>query len=194
MAHRIECSVQAVLAKLLNVDKDKIRILTKIIRLLIIATKNGTAIDELRKDCEKAEKNTGLFLFEDNEFAKQTIDCLKYFMFSDNRTAGFNDDQIFDSNSARSALSLATNLVTRPPIEISAFACIVALSIMLLAMESSFFGKKFRPGQLKNIVDREDVKFCGAVVFRNCVIISSNSFSVSGRFRRYRLFFEWTDL
>ncbi|XP_058792910.1 SET and MYND domain-containing protein 4-like [Phymastichus coffea] len=154
MVHRLECPVHAVLAKLLNVDKDKIRILTKIIRLLLVATKNGTAMEELRKDCEKAEKNT------------------------DNRTAGFNDEQVFDSNSARSALSLATNLVTRPPMEISAFACVVSLSIILLATESNFFGKKFRPGQLKNIIDREDVKFCGAIIFRNCVIISSNSFSV----------------
>ena len=61
MAHRTECSILSVLATLLNVDKDKIRILTKIVRLLIAATEHGTAIDKLRKDLQIAEKNPGIY-------------------------------------------------------------------------------------------------------------------------------------
>ncbi|OXU31151.1 hypothetical protein TSAR_015980 [Trichomalopsis sarcophagae] len=152
--HEIECPIQTVLSKLLNLDKDKIRILTKIIRLLLVSTEYGTAIDKLRKDSLIAEKNP------------------------DNRTAGFTDDGVFESSSSRSALSLATNLAVRPLMEISAFACISALAIILLAKESKFFGKKYNPKQLKDVVNRNDVKYCASLVFRNCVIVSSNSFSV----------------
>ncbi|KAJ8670509.1 hypothetical protein QAD02_001768 [Eretmocerus hayati] len=154
MAHQIECSVNPVFSKLLSLDEDKIRMLTKIIRMLIICTKKGTKVEELRKDCQVAEKN------------------------QDNRTAGFTDNGTFDSKSARSALSLATNLTTRPFIDISAFACIAALAVVILAMETPFFGKKYRPKELKDIAERADVRFCGTMIFRNCVIVSSNSFSV----------------
>lgn len=57
--HKIECPVHAVMSKLLNVDVDKIKMFTKIIRLLIIATKSGSEIDELRQDTLVAEKNPG---------------------------------------------------------------------------------------------------------------------------------------
>lgn len=60
--HEVECSVQSVFSKLLNLDKDKIRILTKIIRLLLVATEYGTAIGKLRKDTQIAEKNSGIFI------------------------------------------------------------------------------------------------------------------------------------
>ncbi|CAB0029902.1 unnamed protein product [Trichogramma brassicae] len=115
LAHQLECPIHAVFSKLLNVDKDKIRILTKITRMLIIATESGQAIDELRKDCLEAEKNP------------------------DKRKQGFTDAGIFDSASARCALSLATNLPVRPPIEISAFSCISALAVILLALRTKFF-------------------------------------------------------
>ncbi|XP_011504410.1 PREDICTED: SET and MYND domain-containing protein 4-like [Ceratosolen solmsi marchali] len=155
MAHRIECPIHAVMSKLFNVDTDKIRMLTKIIRLLIIATKNGSAIDELRKDIQVAEQN------------------------SDKRTAGFTNDQMmFDGSSARCALSLATNLTTRPFPDISAFACISALATVLLATESEFFGKKYAFDELEHLAEQSDVKFCGTLVFRNCLIVSSNSFSI----------------
>lgn len=58
--HEIECPVQAVFSKLLNLDKDKIKILTKIIRLLLVSTEYGTAIEKLRKDSQIAEKNPGI--------------------------------------------------------------------------------------------------------------------------------------
>lgn len=57
--HKTECPVHAVMSKLLNVDADKIKMLTKIIRLLLVATKNGNAIEELRQDTLVAEKNSG---------------------------------------------------------------------------------------------------------------------------------------
>ncbi|XP_014203986.1 SET and MYND domain-containing protein 4-like [Copidosoma floridanum] len=154
LAHGTECPILAVLSKLLKLDKDKIRILTKIIRLLIIATKNGTAIDEVRRDAEIAEKNP------------------------DNRTAGFTDDGKFLGHETRCALSLSTNLDTRPLMEVSAFACISALAAVLLAVVTKFFGKKYEMDELREAVEKDDVKFCGTLIFRNCVIVSSNSYSV----------------
>ncbi|XP_023318394.1 SET and MYND domain-containing protein 4-like [Trichogramma pretiosum] len=156
LAHQLECPIHAVFSKLLNVDKDKIRILTKITRMLIIATKSGRAIDELRKDCLEAEKNP------------------------DKRKQGFTDAGIFDSASARCALSLATNLPVRPPIEISAFSCISALAVILLALRTKFFQDTTHTAeQLRDLAEKDDdMVFCAAIVFRSCVIISSNSFSV----------------
>ncbi|XP_046467829.1 SET and MYND domain-containing protein 4 isoform X3 [Neodiprion pinetum] len=59
-AHQIECRIISLLPNLLNVDEDKIRMLTKIMRLLIMVTQNGMLIDELRKDTEVAESNSEL--------------------------------------------------------------------------------------------------------------------------------------
>lgn len=98
--------------------------------------------------------------------------------FADNRTAGFTDEGILDSASARSALSLATNMTTRPLIGISAFACISSLAIMLLATQTNFFCKKYEVNQLKDIDKFPKIRFCGSLMFRACVIMSSNCFSV----------------
>ncbi|XP_046747207.1 SET and MYND domain-containing protein 4-like isoform X1 [Diprion similis] len=153
-AHQIECRIISLLPNLLNVDKDKIRMLTKIMRLLIVVTQNGMRIDELRKDTEVAESN------------------------SDSRTAGFTDDGKLDSFNSRSALSLATNMTTRPLIGISAFACISSLAVLLLAVETNFFKKKFTLAELKDISMYPDIPFCGAIMLRACVIMSSNCFSI----------------
>lgn len=59
MAHQIECPIMALVGNLLNVDKDKIRMLTKIIRFLIVITSKGKKFDELRVDMELAESNPG---------------------------------------------------------------------------------------------------------------------------------------
>ncbi|KOX78383.1 N-lysine methyltransferase SMYD2-A [Melipona quadrifasciata] len=123
MAHQIECPIMALVGNLLNVDKDKIRMLTKIIRFLIVVTSKGKNFNELRMDMEVAESNP------------------------DNRTAGFTDEGILDSTSARSALSLATNMTTRPLIGISAFACISALAALLLATQTNFFCNKYEVQQ-----------------------------------------------
>ncbi|XP_017795167.1 PREDICTED: SET and MYND domain-containing protein 4-like [Habropoda laboriosa] len=154
MAHQIECPIMALVGNLLNVDTDKIRMLTKIIRLLIVVTAKGKKIDELCADMKVAESNP------------------------DNRTAGFTDEGILDSTSARSALSLATNMTTRPLIGISAFACISALAVILLATQTNFFCKKYKVDQLQNISNYPNIRFCGSLMFRACVIMSSNCFSV----------------
>ncbi|XP_034188583.1 protein-lysine N-methyltransferase SMYD4 isoform X1 [Osmia lignaria lignaria] len=154
MAHQIECPILAIVGNLLNVDEDKIRMLTKIIRFLIVVTAKGEKIEELLEDMKIAESNP------------------------DNRTAGFTDEGILDSASARSALSLATNMTTRPLIGISAFACISSLAIMLLATQTNFFCKKYEVNQLKNIDKFPKIRFCGSLMFRACVIMSSNCFSV----------------
>lgn len=98
---------------------------------------------------------------------------------ADNRTAGFTDTGILDSFSARSALSLATNMTTRPLIGISAFACISALAVILLATQTRFFPKKYEIDDLKDISEFSELKFCASIMFRACVIMSSNCFSVS---------------
>ncbi|CAK9802764.1 SET and MYND domain-containing protein 4 [Anthophora plagiata] len=154
MAHQIECPIMALVGNLLNVDTDKIRMLTKIIRLLIMVTAKGKKIDELYTDMKVAESNP------------------------DNRTAGFTDEGILDSASARSALSLATNMTTRPLIGISAFACISSLAVILLATQTNFFCKKYEVEQLQNISSYPNIRFCGSLMFRACVIMSSNCFSV----------------
>ncbi|XP_053994858.1 SET and MYND domain-containing protein 4-like isoform X2 [Hylaeus anthracinus] len=154
MAHQIECPILAVLGNLFNIDKDKVRMLTKIVRFLIMVTAKGEKIAELREDMKVAEINP------------------------DDRTAGFTDDGILDSNSARSALSLATNMSTRPLIGLSAFACISALGAILLATQTNFFCKKYEVDQLKDIGNVSDLKFCGSLMFRACVIMSSNCFTV----------------
>lgn len=59
MAHQIECPIMALVGNLLNVDKDKIRMLTKIIRFLIVVTSKGKNFDELHMDMEVAESNPG---------------------------------------------------------------------------------------------------------------------------------------
>lgn len=59
MAHQIECPIMALIGNLLNVDKDKIRMLTKIIRFLIVVTSKGKNFNELRMDMEVAESNPG---------------------------------------------------------------------------------------------------------------------------------------
>lgn len=59
MAHQIECSILAVLGNLFNVDKDKVRMLTKIVRFLIMVTAKGKKITELREDMKVAESNPG---------------------------------------------------------------------------------------------------------------------------------------
>ncbi|KAG7211885.1 hypothetical protein KM043_011097 [Ampulex compressa] len=154
MAHSTECLILALLRNLLNVDKDKIRMLTKIIRLLIMVTGNGSKITELCDDMKIAESNP------------------------DNRTAGFTNEGILDSTSARSALSLATNMTTRPLIGISAFACISALAAILMATQTKFFCKKYEVDQLKDLSNLPQLRFCGSIMFRACVIMSSNCFSV----------------
>ncbi|XP_050582386.1 SET and MYND domain-containing protein 4-like isoform X1 [Bombus affinis] len=154
MAHQIECPIMALVGNLLNVDKDKIRMLTKIIRFLIVVTSKGKKFDELRVDMELAESNP------------------------DNRSAGFTDEGILDSTSARSALSLATNMTTRPLIGISAFACISALAAILLATQTNFFCNKYEVDQLKDISNYPKIIFSGSLMFRACVIMSSNCFSV----------------
>ena len=59
-AHCTECPILSLLSNLLNFDVDKTRMLIKIVRLLIVATKNGKAIEELRQDMKVAESNSGL--------------------------------------------------------------------------------------------------------------------------------------
>lgn len=59
MAHDIECPIMALIGNLLHVDKDKIRMLTKIIRFLIIVTAKGKNINKLRADMKLAESNPG---------------------------------------------------------------------------------------------------------------------------------------
>lgn len=103
---------------------------------------------------------------------------MKYFSFVDNRSAGFTDEGILDSTSARSALSLATNMTTRPLIGISAFACISALAAILLATQTNFFCNKYEVDQLKDISNYPKIIFSGSLMFRACVIMSSNCFSV----------------
>lgn len=106
-------------------------------------------------------------------------DFLIILFIADNRTAGFTDTAILDSFSARSALSLATNMTTRPLIGISAFACISALAVILLATQTKFFPKKYEIDDLKDITKFSELKFCASIMFRACVIMSSNCFSVS---------------
>lgn len=62
LAHQLECKITSLLPSLLNVDKDKIRMLTKIMRLLIVVTQNGSLINELRKDMKVAESNSGIHI------------------------------------------------------------------------------------------------------------------------------------
>ncbi|KAL6261766.1 hypothetical protein P5V15_006855 [Pogonomyrmex californicus] len=152
--HETECPILKLLTNLLNVDKDKIRMISKIIRLLIVVTENGTRIEELQQDMKIAESNP------------------------DDRTAGFTDTGILDSFSGRSALSLATNMTTRPLIGISAFACISALAVILLATQTKFFHKKYEIDDLKDISEFSELKFCASIMFRACVIMSSNCFSI----------------
>lgn len=102
---------------------------------------------------------------------------------ADNRTAGFTDTGILDSFSGRSALSLATNMTTRPLIGISAFACISALAVILLATQTRFFPKRYEIDDLKDISGFSELKFCASLMFRACVIMSSNCFSVSSLLR-----------
>ncbi|XP_051167736.1 SET and MYND domain-containing protein 4-like isoform X2 [Leptopilina boulardi] len=154
LAHCTECYILTLLSNLLNIDRDKIRMLSKIVRFLIIATSNGTGIDKLREDLKIAESNT------------------------DRRTSGFTENDIFDSTSAKSALSLATNMSARLPIGISAFACLSALATMLLATKTKFFGNKYQMDELKKISKLPDITFCGSIMFRASVIMSSNSFSI----------------
>ncbi|KAL6443003.1 hypothetical protein ACFW04_002772 [Cataglyphis niger] len=154
VCHETECPILKVLGNLLNVDKDKIRMISKIIRLLIVVTENGRKIKELQQDMKIAESN------------------------SDSRTAGFTDTAILDSFSARSALSLATNMTTRPLIGVSAFACISALAVILLATQTKFFCKKYEIDDLKDISEFSELKFCASIMFRACVIMSSNCFSI----------------
>lgn len=97
---------------------------------------------------------------------------------ADARTAGFTDDGILDSNNARSALSLATNMTTRPLVGVCAFACISALTAVLLATQTDFFGKKYNATDLTSIDELRDLWFCGSIMFRACVLVSSNCFSV----------------
>lgn len=59
MAHQIECPILAIVGNLLNVDEDKIRMLTKIIRFLIVVTAKGEKIEELLEDMKIAESNPG---------------------------------------------------------------------------------------------------------------------------------------
>ncbi|XP_032683142.1 SET and MYND domain-containing protein 4-like isoform X2 [Odontomachus brunneus] len=154
MCHETECPILKLLTNLLNVDKDKIRMISKIIRLLITVTGNGNKIKELQQDMKIAESNP------------------------DSRTAGFTDAGILDTFSARSALSLATNMTTRPLIGISAFACISALAVILLATQTKFFPKKYEMDDLKDISEFSELKFCASIMFRACVIMSCNCFSV----------------
>ncbi|XP_043474196.1 SET and MYND domain-containing protein 4-like isoform X2 [Leptopilina heterotoma] len=154
LAHCTECDILPLLSNLLNIDRDKIRMLSKIVRFLIIATANGTAIDKLREDLKIAESN------------------------KDRRTSGFSENGIFDQTSAKSALSLITNMSARPPIGISAFACLSALTTMLLATQTKFFGNKYQIDELKKINELPDITFCGSIMFRASVIMSSNSFSI----------------
>ncbi|XP_011641936.1 SET and MYND domain-containing protein 4-like [Pogonomyrmex barbatus] len=152
--HETECPILKLLTNLLNVDKDKIRMISKIIRLLIVVTENGTRIEELQQDVKIAESNP------------------------DDRTAGFTDTGILDSFSGRSALSLATNMTTRPLIGISAFACISALAVILLATQTKFFHKKYEIDDLRDISEFSELKFGASIMFRACVIMSSNCFSI----------------
>ncbi|XP_031840513.1 protein-lysine N-methyltransferase SMYD4 [Nomia melanderi] len=154
MAHDLECPILAVLGNLFNVDKDKVRMLTKIVRFLIVVTAKGKKIAELHEDMKIAERNP------------------------DDRTAGFTDEGILDSKSARSALSLATNMTTRPLIGISAFACISALASILLATQTNFFCKKYKMNEIKDVNNVPQLKFCGSLMFRACVIMSSNCFTI----------------
>jgi len=113
---------------------------------------------------------------------------------ADNRTAGFTNTGILDSFSARSALSLATNMTTRPLIGISAFACISALAVILLATQTKFFPKKYEIDDLKDISEFSELKFCASIMFRACVIMSSNCFSVSFLFRMISLNHYYLDI
>lgn len=162
--------------------------ISKIIRLLIVVTENGTRIKELQQDMKTAESNLGIIIFNliainsnwvvDNHI----MNCLLILFIVDNRTAGFTDTGILDSFSSRSALSLATNMTTRPLIGISAFACISALAVILLATQTKFFPKRYEVDDLKDISEFSELKFCASIMFRACVIMSSNCFSVSSSF------------
>ncbi|XP_023290633.1 SET and MYND domain-containing protein 4 [Orussus abietinus] len=173
--HRTECPITALLSNLLNVDKDKMRMLTKILRFLVVVTENGTGIDGLQADTRKAESNPG----DDGRCRiPGSVARNDVFLSSDNRTAGFTDEGILDSKSARSALSLATNMTTRPLIGISAFACISALATILLATQTDFFGKGYEVHQLRDIGQLAEITFCSTLMLRACVIMSSNCFSI----------------
>lgn len=58
-AHQIECPILSILGNLFDVDKDKVRMLTKIVRFLIVVTAKGKGIAELREDMKIAECNPG---------------------------------------------------------------------------------------------------------------------------------------
>lgn len=73
-------------------------------------------------------------------------------------------------------------MTTRPLIGISAFACISALAVILLATQTKFFSKKYEMDDLKDITEFSELKFCASIMFRACVIMSSNCFSVSAYF------------
>lgn len=62
VCHKTECPILKLLTNLLNVDKDKIRMISKIIRLLIVVTENGIKIKELQQDMKIAESNPGTCL------------------------------------------------------------------------------------------------------------------------------------
>lgn len=59
IAHRIECPILSILGNLFDVDKDKVRMLTKIVRFAIVVTAKGKKIAELREDMKIAERNPG---------------------------------------------------------------------------------------------------------------------------------------
>ncbi|KAI4484905.1 hypothetical protein M0802_012975 [Mischocyttarus mexicanus] len=156
MFHVTECPILSILQNIANVDQNKVKMVIKILRLLIKLTENGTKIKELQEDMKIAESNLDI------------------------RTAGFTDEGALSSLSPRSALSLATNMSLRPFISIRAFGCISAVLAILLAIRTNFFGKKYELDHLEDYLKDElaDLKFCGGIMFRACVIMSSNCFSV----------------
>lgn len=76
-------------------------------------------------------------------------------------------------------MSLATNMMTRPLIGISAFACVSALAAMLLATQTKLFGQKYQLSELQNLDAHPNIKFSGSLMLRAGVITASNCFSVN---------------
>ena len=57
-----------------------------------------------------------------------------------------------------------------------------------MATQTEFFGKKYDPTELKNIDELKDIGFCGSLMFRACVLASSNCFSVKFAIITLRVF------
>ncbi|XP_043482677.1 SET and MYND domain-containing protein 4-like [Leptopilina heterotoma] len=148
--HDIECQVTGFL---LNLDMNKLGLFS--MRLAIIAVREFGNFEKLRDELVHVDS------------------C------QDERTKGFSDNGILESDKYRSIYSLVTNTEKRSSSDLFGRVLNASIILYFIAKRTLFFNQTFDGNNLTSISSNNDAMFIGGLILRHQQIIPSNMHTVS---------------